>query len=117
MRLLSQLALSLRPLFPVRGNARGLTDVRLPGCVQEERDRDDAPGQGVCPCFNPSERKMMSSPIIYPCERKRERERVAILAQVDPPLPYGGALEGGPVGLLLGAADLPGGRPFERGKA
>ena len=29
----------------------------------------------------------------------------------------GGALEGGPVGLLLRAADLPGGRPFERGKA
>ena len=32
-------------------------------------------------------------------KKERERERVAILAQVDPPLPYGGALEGGPEGL------------------
>ena len=46
------------------------------------------------------------------CERERERER-----QVDLPLPCGGALEGGPPGLLLLAASLLGGRPFEWGEA
>ena len=49
--------------------------------------------------------------------RKKEREStVAILAQVDPPLPFGGGgLEGGPADLLFAAEGLLGGRPFERG--
>ena len=53
-------------------------------------------------------------------ERARERVAIlaqAILAQVDLPLPFGGALEGGPPGLLLFAASLLGGRPFEWGEA
>ena len=48
-------------------------------------------------------------------ERERERECLAILAQVDLPLPPAGALEGGPADLLFAAAGLLGGRPFERG--
>ena len=50
-----------------------------------------------------------------PAEEERERECLAILAQVDPPLPPAGALEGGPADLLFAAAGLLGGRPFERG--
>ena len=53
-------------------------------------------------------------------KRKREREReraVAILAQVDLPLPLWGALEDGPLGLLVVPSTPIGWTFLERGKA
>ena len=50
--------------------------------------------------------------------RERERERVSShFGSSRPAASLRGALEGGPVSLLLGAAGLPGGHPSERREA